>query len=47
MSVYEQISVILAKDAGFEAERQYTLLGSIDESTENLIHNHCVKLKKG
>lgn len=39
MSVYEQISVILAEHAGFEAERQYQLLGDIDLGTSNLIDN--------
>ncbi len=45
MSIYEQIAVILAKSAGFHAERQYELLGSIDTNTENLIANYWKKLK--
>jgi hypothetical protein len=38
MSIYEQIGEILAKSQGYEAERQYELLGSIDNNTENLIN---------
>lgn len=38
MSIYEQIGEILAKSQGYEAERQYELLGSIDNDTENLIN---------
>lgn len=45
MSVYEQIGVILAKSAGFEAERQYILRGEIDASTENWINKHWKELK--
>lgn len=45
MSVYEQISVILAKDAGFKAQRQYNLLGSIDEKTEKRISTYWTELK--
>ena len=45
MSVYEQISVILAEDAGFKAQRQYTLLGSIDSDTENFIDTYWNNLK--
>jgi len=37
MSIYEQIAIILAKSAGYEAERQYEILGSIDDKTELLI----------
>lgn len=45
MSVYEQIAVILAKSAGFHAERQYTLLGEIDDKTEQIIDNYWKMLK--
>lgn len=45
MSVYEQISVILAKDAGFEAQRQYTLLGTIDPETNSYISQYWENLK--
>jgi hypothetical protein len=37
MSIYEQIAIILAKAAGYETQRQYKLLGSIDKETELLI----------
>lgn len=45
MSIYEQIAVILAKHAGFEAKRQYTLKGEIDAATSSLISTHWNKLK--
>lgn len=45
MSIYEQIAVILARSAGFHAERQYKLLGQIDAATENLIDTYWSKLK--
>lgn len=45
MSIYEQISVILAKNAGFHAESQYTLKGNIDENTANYINSHIDSLK--
>ena len=45
MSVYEQISVILAKSAGYKAERQYTLKGKIDDETEKRIASYWTKLK--
>ncbi len=38
MSMYEQIGQIVAISNGFEAERQYLLLGDIDNNTENLIN---------
>ena len=41
MSVYEQMAVILATNAGYTAQRQYTLLGSIDAATEALILELC------
>lgn len=37
MSVYEQVAVVLAKAAGYEAIRQYDLLGEIDTATGTLI----------
>lgn len=45
MSVYEQIAVTLAKSAGYQAERQYTLIGKIDTETENWISNHWNELR--
>ena len=46
MSIYEQISVILAKDAGNYAKRQYTLMGKIDKNTDSKIFAYWEKLKK-
>lgn len=45
MSIYEQIAVILAKSAGFHAERQYSLLGKIDPETEHKIDTYWNNLK--
>ena len=39
MSMYEQIALILCKEAGYFAKRQYDLLGEIDDGTEILIRN--------
>jgi len=47
MSIWEQVAVILAKGAGNYAERQYKLLGEIDERTEKLINEIHYKLRKG
>jgi hypothetical protein len=47
MSIWEQIAVILAKGAGYHAERQYKLLGEVDENTEKLIRGIQYKLRKG
>lgn len=47
MSIWEQVAVILAKGAGNLAERQYKLLGEIDNDTEKLIHEIHHKLRKG
>ncbi len=41
MSIYEQMVIILAKDAGFEAKRQYELAGSINDDTRILISKIC------
>lgn len=46
MSIWEQVAVILAKGAGYHAERQYKLLGEIDEDTEKLISEIHYKLRK-
>ncbi len=37
MSIYEQMAIILAKSAGYEAQGQYEILGAIDNDTELLI----------
>ncbi|MBM4141207.1 MAG: TdeIII family type II restriction endonuclease [Nitrospira sp.] len=47
MSIWEQVAVILAKGASYHAERQYKLLGEVDEDTEKLISNIHYKLRKG
>jgi len=47
MSIWEQIAVVLAKGANNSAERQYRLLGEIDEETERLINEIHYKLRKG
>ncbi len=41
MSIYEQMAVLLAKAAGYKAERQYDLLGTIDADTERFITTIC------
>ena len=43
MSIYEQIAIILSRSAGYHAERQYELLGSIDQETILLIEEFCSK----
>lgn len=47
MSFYEQIAVVLAEAAGYEAHRQYTLKGKIDNATENYISAYWEGLKTG
>ena len=47
ISIWEQVAVILAKSAGFQAERQYDLLGSIDSKTEKLIQSIHYDLRAG
>lgn len=37
MSAYEQIAVLLAIDSGYEAKRQYHLVGEVDATTDSLI----------
>jgi hypothetical protein len=37
MSTFEQIAVILARGAGYHAEHQYQLLGTVDATTARLI----------
>ncbi|MEO0072231.1 MAG: TdeIII family type II restriction endonuclease [candidate division WOR-3 bacterium] len=46
MSIWEQVAVILAEGAGYQAERQYKLLGEIDETTQDLISKLHYKLRK-
>lgn len=47
ISIWEQIAVILAKGASNYGERQYKLLGEIDDETEKLISELHYKLRKG
>jgi len=47
ISIWEQVAVILAKGAGNYSERQYKLLGEIDDDTEELIREIHYKLRKG
>lgn len=47
MSIWEQIAVLLAQGAGYHAERQYKLLGCIDESTNHLITKIHDELREG
>lgn len=46
-SLWEQISVILAKAAGYEASQHYRLLGEVDEKTEEAIRVLHRKLRAG
>jgi len=48
-SIYEQMAILLArKNAGYIAERQYVLLGKIDQQTETMINNlHLEILRTG
>ena len=41
MSIYEQMAVILAKNSGNQAQRQYKLTGQIDDKTSLLIDRLC------
>jgi predicted nucleotidyltransferase len=47
LSIWEQVAVILAKGAKRYGERQYKLLGEIDNETEKLINELYYKLRKG
>jgi len=47
ISIWEQVAVILAESAGFQAQRQYDLLGSIDSETEDLIRKIHYDLRAG
>lgn len=47
MSIWEQVAVVLVKDADNYAERQYKLLGEIDEETDRFITEIHHKLRKG
>jgi hypothetical protein len=45
ISIWEQVAVILAKGAGYDVERQYKLLGEIDEKTQKIIDDIHTKLR--
>jgi len=47
MSIWEQIAVILAGGASYKAERQYKLLGEIDNNTNAFIRDIHHKLREG
>lgn len=47
ISIWEQVAVILAQGAGNQAERQYRLLGEIDNETEKHISEIHYQLRKG
>ncbi len=47
ISIWEQVAVILAESAGFQAKRQYDLLGTIDPETEKLIQTIHYDLRAG
>ena len=47
MSIWEQVAVVLARGANNYAERQYKLLGEIDQKTEAFINDIHRKLRKG
>ncbi|HIE41136.1 MAG TPA: TdeIII family type II restriction endonuclease [Candidatus Aenigmarchaeota archaeon] len=47
ISIWEQVAVILARGAGNYAERQFELLGEIDDDTEKLIRDIHYRLRKG
>jgi hypothetical protein len=43
MSVYEQIALILAEEAGYIGERQHQISGTVDDATRVLIDKICEK----
>ncbi|MEK7541172.1 MAG: TdeIII family type II restriction endonuclease [Patescibacteria group bacterium] len=47
MSIWEQVAVILARGANFEAQRQFDLLGNIDSETEAVIRKMHHELRAG
>lgn len=47
MSIWEPVAVILAEGAGYLAEKQYKLLGEVDNETRELISELHDKLRKG
>ena len=47
MSIWEQVTVILARGANYKADRQYKLLGEIDNDTDAFIRDTHHKLREG
>lgn len=47
MSIFEQIGVLIAKNYGYHAERNYKLKGQIDNKTEELINTIHRNLRQG
>ena len=47
ISIWEQVAVILAEEAGYHAEHQYNLVGEIDKETEEMIRELHHKLRLG
>jgi len=47
MSLFEQLAVILAQGAGHHAQRKYTLLGQIDDTTQTFIRELHYELRAG
>jgi len=47
MSIWEQVTVILARGANYKADRQYKLLGEIDNKTDAFIRDIHHKLREG
>jgi hypothetical protein len=46
MSIYEQIAIMIAQGAGYQAARQYALIGDIDMRTEQLIDHMWAESKE-
>jgi anti-sigma28 factor (negative regulator of flagellin synthesis) len=47
MSIWEQVAVILARGAGNYAQRQYKIIGEIDNDTEAMVRHILQKLRRG
>ncbi|NCN53279.1 TdeIII family type II restriction endonuclease, partial [Candidatus Wolfebacteria bacterium] len=47
MSIWEQVAVILSRGANYKADRQYKLLGEIDNDTDAFIRDTHHKLREG
>ena len=47
MSIWEQVATLLARNKKYTAQRQYKLLGTIDDKTAEVINEIHYKLRKG